>query len=107
MCDYGANCNITTLTKARELGIRKISPYPYRIRYANGHEEEALGVLTNFPLKIGGFDYCLDIVVADTRGIYEFLLILGRKFFAQRGLLLDDEQGRLPSELQSYTKCSL
>jgi len=93
LCDSRANCNLMSLTKARELEIRRISPYPYTTGYANGHEEEALGVLKNFPLNIGGFDYCLDIVVADTRGKYEFPLILGRKFFAQVGLLLDVEQG--------------
>jgi len=82
LCNSRANCNLMSLTKAEELWIRKISPYPYAIGYANSHEEEALGVLKDFPFNIGGFDYCLDIVIADTRGIYEFPLILGRKFFA-------------------------
>jgi hypothetical protein len=92
MCYSGANANLTSLTKARELGIKKISPYPYTIGYANGQEKEALGALKNFPLNIEGFNYYLDIVIADTRGRYEFQLILGRKFFAQGGQLLDGEQ---------------
>ncbi|AES97709.1 hypothetical protein MTR_5g058690 [Medicago truncatula] len=74
--DSGANANLMSLTKARELGIKKISSYPYTIGYANGHEEEALSVLKNFPLNIRDFDYYLDIVIADTRVIYEFSLIL-------------------------------
>jgi len=30
LCDSGANANLMSLTKARELGIEKISPYPIR-----------------------------------------------------------------------------
>ena len=94
LCDSGAKANLMSLTKARELGIERISLYPYRIVYVNFHEEEALGVLKNIPINIGGFDNCLNIVIADTKGIYEFPLILDRKFFAQGGLLLDGEQGK-------------
>jgi len=54
-----------------------------------------------------GFDYCLDIVIANTRGRYDFPLILGRNFFTQGDLILDGEQGKLPSALQGYTRCSL
>jgi hypothetical protein len=59
----------------------------------NGHEEKAIGILKKFPLNISAFDYCLDIVIADTRGRYDFPLIRGRKIFAQGGLILDGEQG--------------
>jgi len=58
-----------SLTKARELGNFKISPYPYMIGYANSHEEKAIDILKNFLINIGGFDYLLDIVIADTRDI--------------------------------------
>jgi len=61
--------------------------------YVNGKEEKAIGILKIFPINIGGFDYCLDIVIANTGGRYNFQLILGRKFFAQGGLILDGEQG--------------
>jgi hypothetical protein len=43
---------------------------------------------------LGGFDYCLDTVIANTRRRYDFPLILGRTFFAQGGLMLDGEQGK-------------
>jgi hypothetical protein len=92
LCDSEANANLMNLTKARELGIVKISPNPYIIGYANG--KEVVGMLKNFPINIGGIDYCLDIVIANTRGRYDFALILGRKFFAQGGLILDGEQGQ-------------
>jgi hypothetical protein len=77
LCDSGENANLMSLTKARELGILKISPYSYTTRYANGHEEKAIDILKNFPINIGGFDYSLDIVIADTRVRYDFPLILG------------------------------
>jgi len=92
LCDSGANANLMSLTKARELGIKKVSPYPYTIGYANGKEEKVVGILKEILVNIGGFNYCLDII-ANTRGRYDFPLILGRKFFAQRGLILDGEQG--------------
>ena len=43
----------------------KISPYPYTIGYANGKEEKVIGILKSFPINIGGFDYCLHIVIAN------------------------------------------
>jgi len=93
LCDSGENANLMSFTEARELGNLKISPYPYTIGYANVHEEKAICILNFFPINIGGFNYSLDIVIADTRGRYDFPLILGRNFFAQRGLLLDGKQG--------------
>jgi hypothetical protein len=73
LCDSGEKANLMSLTKARELGNLKIFPFSHSIEYANGHEEKAIGILNKFTLNIGGFDYCLDILIADTRGRYEFL----------------------------------
>ena len=36
LCDSGANANLMSLNKARELGIRYVEAYPYTIGYANG-----------------------------------------------------------------------
>jgi len=54
LCDSGANANLMSLTKARELGNVKISPHPYTIAYANGKEEKAIVILKDFQINIGG-----------------------------------------------------
>jgi len=82
LCDSGANANLISVTKAKELGNLKMSPYPHTIGYTNVHAEPAVGILRNFPINIGGFNFYLDIIITYTRDIYDFLLILGRKFFA-------------------------
>ncbi|AES72356.2 raffinose synthase or seed inhibition protein [Medicago truncatula] len=87
-----------SLTKARELGNLKISPYPYTIGYANGHEEETISILINFTINIRGLDYCLDIVNAGTRWRYDFPLILGMIIFTQGGVLDDYARRKLEEE---------
>lgn len=77
--DSETNANLMCLTKARELGIRSVESYPYTIGYANGKVEKSIGILRNFPINIGGFDYRLDIIIANTRRRYNFALILGKK----------------------------
>jgi len=62
------------------------------IGYVNGHKEKAIGILKNFQINIGVFNYCLDIMIADTRDKYVFPLIIGMRFLAQVGLLLDGEK---------------
>jgi len=53
LCDSGANANLMSLTKARELGIRTILSYPYTTGYTNGREEKATSILRNFQLTLG------------------------------------------------------
>lgn len=109
LCDSGANSNLMSLTKEKELGNLKMYPYPNTIGYSNGHVEPTVCMLQNCPMNIRGFDFCLDIVITDTRDRYDFPLILGRKFFAQGGLVLDGEQGKLPSKSKGIgrVRCDL
>jgi len=73
LCDSRENANLMSVKKAKELGNLKMSPYPYSytIGYANGHVEKAIAILRNFQINTGGFENCLDIVIADTRGRYD------------------------------------
>lgn len=40
--------------------------YPHTIGSANGYAEPAVGILRNFPINIGGFHFCFNIIIADT-----------------------------------------
>jgi len=54
----------------------------------------AINILYDFPVKIGSYDFMLDIVIADIGDRYDFPLILGRRFFAQSSLILDLNKGK-------------
>jgi len=66
----------------------------------------AIDILYNIPINIGSVDFSLDIVIADTRDMYDFSIILGRSFFAQASLIFYGEQGRTiirtPEEYQIF-----
>jgi len=78
-----------SLKKASELGNLKMNPYNKTIGYTNGQLEMAIDILYEFPINIGGCNFILDIVIADTRDRYDFPLILRRGLFSQPGLILD------------------
>jgi hypothetical protein len=82
LCDSGANANLMSVEKAKELGNLKMSPYNETIGYSNGHEEMAVDILYDFSINIGGYKFILNIVITDSRGRYDFHLILGRGFFS-------------------------
>jgi len=93
LCDFGANVNLISLAKARELGNLKMRSYNKSIGYDNGNVEMVIDILYDFPINIGGYDFIMDIITTDTGDRYGFPLILARGFFAQSGLIMDAEQG--------------
>jgi len=72
LSDSEANVNLISLNKASKLGNLKMSPYNKTIGYANGKVEMAVGILYDFPINIGCYDFVFDIVIADTGDRYDF-----------------------------------
>jgi hypothetical protein len=60
------------------------------ISNVNGQKKWAM---YDFSINIGGFDFNLDIVVANIREKTNFPMILGRSFFTTANLILDGEHG--------------
>ncbi|XP_074289304.1 uncharacterized protein LOC141614458 [Silene latifolia] len=100
LCDLGASVSVIPLKVAKKIGIHSLDPTTMTLQLADRYVKCPLGVLEDVPIKVGKLLIPTDFVVLDIPEDSHTPIILGRPFFATRGVLIDVKNGTLTFRIE-------
>ncbi|XP_050895834.1 uncharacterized protein LOC127102514 [Lathyrus oleraceus] len=98
LCNLGASVSLMPLSICERLKLREVRPTRMSLQLANHSIKFSVGILENFPIRIGQFYIPTDFIVMDIKEDSSIPIILGRPFFAIVGAIIDVKKGNLTFE---------
>ncbi|KFK29223.1 hypothetical protein AALP_AA7G105400 [Arabis alpina] len=89
LCDSGSNVNVISREMMDHLGITKLKKTPCSLIFGNATCKQPLGVIEDYPLKIGNCIIPTYLMVMEIEMAKLLPLILGTPFLATTGASLD------------------
>ncbi|XP_010451582.1 PREDICTED: uncharacterized protein LOC104733724 [Camelina sativa] len=99
LCDRGASVSLMPYLVAEKLGYEYFKPCNLYIGLADGSKRDVLGVIEDFPVKIGKARIPTDFVIINMDQEPEDPLILGRPSLATVGAVIDVKMGTIKLHL--------
>ncbi|XP_010468549.1 PREDICTED: uncharacterized protein LOC104748640 [Camelina sativa] len=99
LCGLGASVSLMPYSMAEKLWYEHFKPCNLYIGMADGSKRDVLGIIENFPVKIGKARIPTDFVIMNMDQEPEDPLILGRPFLATVGAVIDVKMGTIKLHL--------
>ena len=85
LCDLGASVSIILLALCRKIGLCEPKPVKMTLYMADRSITRPVGIIEDFPVKLGKFYVPIDFVVLDIPADSPVPIILGRPYLATSG----------------------
>ncbi|XP_010431233.1 PREDICTED: uncharacterized protein LOC104715536 [Camelina sativa] len=99
LCDLGASVSLMPYSVAEKLGYGDFKASNFYISLKDGSKRDVVGVIENFPVKIGKARIPTDFVIMSMDHEPEDPLILGRPFLATARAVIDVKMGTIKLHL--------
>ncbi|XP_021765666.1 uncharacterized protein LOC110730162 [Chenopodium quinoa] len=99
LCDLGASVSLMPLSICKKLQMGELKPTRMSLLLPDRSVKFPLGILEDFPLRVGKFFIPCDFVVIEMEEDAHVPIILGRPFLATAGAIIDMMNGRITFEV--------
>uniref|UniRef100_A0A0D3CWX3 Aspartic peptidase DDI1-type domain-containing protein n=1 Tax=Brassica oleracea var. oleracea TaxID=109376 RepID=A0A0D3CWX3_BRAOL len=89
LVDFGASVNVISMEMVKTLGIENMEPNTSLLMFGDSSSTTPIGLIKDFPLKIGACTIPIDLTVLKMATVKRVLLILGTPFLTIVGACID------------------
>jgi len=95
MCDLGASVSLMSLSLYKRVGIEELKPTRMTLQLADRSVKYPTRIVEDIPVKVGEIYVPADFVVMEMEEDSQVPILLGRRFLATAGAIIDIKNGRL------------